>query len=503
MATTDERTFLRSASGHQQPGADHRWRSYLTLLGVLLLLPVAVLGGWVLALHNSSRDEASAPIVEEAQLSAAGAVQICRDTKQEAGYIALPNKQDDQYFYWFFESRSRPESDPLVLYLQGGPGCSGLTSLLWDNGPCFVLPNLTTIRNPHSWTNEANVIWLDQPTNVGFSFGSEEDGDHNEDDVQESIFWFLQGFLDKHSEFIGRPLYLMGASYAGHFAPAAAHYIWQRQQQQQTPRDSSNKTVHPLNLQGIALGNALVNLVTQTAHALDMVRDNAYNITLMNASELARAQNALPKCLAMLKACLDEEGVDACPNAFAFCAQEHHQVPLKVPNRNQFDIRMQCQQAECYDMSSVTKYLNSAPVQAHLSVRKRWEECTPEVGAGFMADTVQPFDRYVADLLDHSSDVRVLVYAGDADLVCNWSGSLAWMLALDWQHKREFNEAEEHAFVLSSEDRTQEEAVAGTVRTFENQFTFVRVFSAGHKLPHDQPVVASEMINRLLRNEAF
>lgn len=435
---------------------------------------------------------------EEAQ-PGVGAAQFCRDTKQEAGYIQLPNKKDDQYFYWFFESRSHPTTDPLVLYLQGGPGCSGLTSLLWVNGPCFVLPDLTIARNPHSWTNDANVIWLDQPTNVGFSYGSEEDVDYDEDDVQESIFWFLQGFLDKHPEFIDRPLYLMGGSYAGHFVPAAAHYIWQRQQQQ-TPRDSS-KNVHLLNLQGIALGNALVNLVTQTAHALDMINKNAYNTTLLNATELARAQNALPICIRMLEACRDGD-TSTCPNAFAFCAQEHHLVPLQVPNRNQFDIRMQCQQAECYDMAAVTKYLNSAPVRNGLNVTKQWEECTPAVGAGFMADTVQPFDRYVADLLDHSN-VRVLVYAGDADLVCNWSGSLAWMLALDWTHKREFNAAEEHAFVVTLSAGAQEEAVAGTVRTFANQFTFIRVFNAGHKLPRDQPAVASEIVTRFLRDEAF
>lgn len=62
-------------------------------------------------------------------------------------------------------------------------------------------------------------------------------------------------------------------------------------------------------------------------------------------------------------------------------------MPLQALNRNQFDICMQCQQAECYDTSAVTAYLNSPLVRTVLNVTKHWEECTPAVDAGFVADT--------------------------------------------------------------------------------------------------------------------
>ncbi|ETK76109.1 hypothetical protein L915_17395, partial [Phytophthora nicotianae] len=103
---------------------------------------------------------------------------FCGLTTQDSGYIKLPNKVDDHYFYWYFESRSQPSTDPLVLWLTGGPGCSSMMALLTENGPCHVLPDLSTKRNPYSWTNESNVVWLDQPTTVGFTYGDERDADN-------------------------------------------------------------------------------------------------------------------------------------------------------------------------------------------------------------------------------------------------------------------------------------------------------------------------------------
>uniref|UniRef100_M4BFJ1 RxLR effector candidate protein n=1 Tax=Hyaloperonospora arabidopsidis (strain Emoy2) TaxID=559515 RepID=M4BFJ1_HYAAE len=118
---------------------------------------------------------------------------FCGLTTQDSGYVKLPNTVDDHYFYWYFESRSNPSTDPLVLWLTGGPGCSSMMALLVENGPCHVLPDLSTRLNPYSWTNESNVVWLDQPTAVGFTYGDERDLDNSEDTVSENIFYFLQG----------------------------------------------------------------------------------------------------------------------------------------------------------------------------------------------------------------------------------------------------------------------------------------------------------------------
>jgi carboxypeptidase C (cathepsin A) len=185
---------------------------------------------------------------------------FCEFAQHASGYVDLPNKLDDHYFYWLFESRNNPSKDPLVLWLAGEPGCSGILALLVENGPCRVKPDLSTVRNSYSWTNNANVIWLDQPTNVGFSHGAPGDEDYNEANVGENLYWFMQGFLKKHPEFDGREFFITGESYGGHYVPASAHAIWSRMTLNASTDGNSLKSVK---LKGIAIGNGLTDPVTQ------------------------------------------------------------------------------------------------------------------------------------------------------------------------------------------------------------------------------------------------
>ncbi|KAF4653463.1 hypothetical protein FOL47_010502, partial [Perkinsus chesapeaki] len=94
--------------------------------------------------------------------------------RQTHGYYNVdPKNPARKYFFWFFESRFEPSTDPIFLWLEGGPGESGLASAVGYNGPCIVNKDgATTSINPYSWTNRANGIWLDQPVGVGFSKGS-------------------------------------------------------------------------------------------------------------------------------------------------------------------------------------------------------------------------------------------------------------------------------------------------------------------------------------------
>lgn len=155
---------------------------------------------------------------------------ICdASSKSIAGYMDIQgsqydaNGEDKHLFFWMFEKRGAAETMdkeviPLIVWLTGGPGCSSTLALLTENGPCTVNPDgQSTTVNPHSWTETAHVLWLDQPAGVGFSYGQETDS--NEEMVAEDAYYFLQAFFQTYPEYQKSPLYIVGESYAGHYGP--------------------------------------------------------------------------------------------------------------------------------------------------------------------------------------------------------------------------------------------------------------------------------------------
>ncbi|OQR97567.1 serine protease family S10 [Thraustotheca clavata] len=413
---------------------------------------------------------------------------FCGIVGQESGYIKLPNKKDDNYFYWFFESRRNSDKDPLVLWLTGGPGCSSMMALLLENGPCLVDKDLNTQLNPMSWNNIANMIWLDQPSGVGFSYSDVEDLDSNEDQVGENIWYFLQGWFEKNPKFQGRPFYIFGESYGGHFVPAAAHAIF-------THNKKLTDSEQLIALEGVAVGNGLTDPIHQYAHAVDMA-ENSYNLTLVNASTFNDMKSKVPTCVDLIKNC--QTNVTNCGDAQEFCQVELIDPLFLDSARNPYDIRMPCgggQSLGCYDFSHIEAFLNSPGVMDKLGVDPakvvEWQECNFDINARFGNDWMKVYSQYVPPLLE--SGIRVMIYAGDADLMCNWQGNEAWTLNLEWSGKAAFNNATNHPTMIQGKH-------VGNSRT-SGGLAFLRIFEAGHMVPMDQPEVSLAMVDSFLRNE--
>jgi hypothetical protein len=107
---------------------------------------------------------------------------VCETTKgvnSYSGYIDLGNNKHT--FFWFFESRSKPATDPITLWLNGGPGSDSLIGLFQEHGPCNVTKQLETELNPYSWNEVSNMLYISQPYGVGFSYMTKGPGSVTDD----------------------------------------------------------------------------------------------------------------------------------------------------------------------------------------------------------------------------------------------------------------------------------------------------------------------------------
>ena len=227
--------------------------------------------------------------------------------------------------------------------------------------------------------------------------------------------------------------------------------------------------------------------------------DNAYNVTLASDEVVTDIRTiAAPECERKIVACEQDES--QCAEAADYCST-NVELPFFAAKRNPYDIREACDEDDvmkCFHFEHIDAYLNSDKVLAYLGVdtqrSKPWRECDAQVGAGFLNDEMKSYADDVRVLLE--AGVRVLVYAGDADLMCNWIGNDAWTKQLEWSGHDGFNAAPNRVFVTAAT------VDAGRVRSFEN-FACVRVFNSGHMVPMDQPAVSLELIDKFFKNEGL
>ena len=96
-------------------------------------------------------------------------------TKGYSGYLSIGDWK--HFYFYYFESRKDAQNDPLIMWINGGPGCSSMMGLFMELGPCRVNEHGNgTYPNPSSWIEEASVFFLDQPLGVGFSYADKGHG---------------------------------------------------------------------------------------------------------------------------------------------------------------------------------------------------------------------------------------------------------------------------------------------------------------------------------------
>ncbi|KAM3551673.1 hypothetical protein ARSEF4850_007756 [Beauveria asiatica] len=372
----------------------------------------------------------------------------------------------------FFESRNDPSNDPFILWRQGGPGCSGMSGLFFENGPAKITENLTVVRDPDSWNNKANVLYIDQPVNTGFSHGSAV---NTTVAASKDIYALLSHFFQQLPRYAALDFHVAGESYAGHYIPTDAVEIL-------------SHAGSGINLKSVLIGNGYVDPYHQVPQYPDMACGRGGLPAIFNSSTCEAMRRAVPRCQAMTAQCYNHRGDTAqCVAASRAC------TAVGGPyERNPYDMRKQC------GVDYVTRFLDGPEVRAALGVEvPRWTACSDSMDRAFHAagDDIQPVHRHVATVLERG--VPVLIYAGDVDYIPNWLGQRAWTDTLQWSGHGAFRRARTRDLITGASNSTR---VYGTLKHAKG-LAFARIFKAGHLVPMDQPKPILDLVNRWIGGE--
>ena len=423
---------------------------------------------------------------------------------QFSGYLNLGETKKNIH-YWFVESESNPVEDPLVFWTNGGPGCSGLIGFLTEQGPFRPDADGQLKMNEWRWNKIANMVFLEQPVGVGFSY-SEDTSDYKigDDQAAKDNLQTILEFLKKYPEFSNSPLYITSESYGGHYMPTLAWEIIQYNENVDSDSDM-------LNFKGFAVGNPYTDYYSGVGAEMETywgkqllpkpswdkyvdagclepanLLNNSVCSTLM-LDFMKKIGNLNPYALDY-PVCLSAQQVWL--NAHMFSGNKDSQyLHQYVPLKDEYE--------PCEDNYSAN-YLNREDVKNDLHVKSsiQWEECSRTVKYEYV-DKMRPMEKYYNKILNSKSspDLNILVYSGDDDGVCGTVGTQKWIYNLGYQ--------------IQSLWKTWEVdgQMAGYVTKFNTPFSeesrliFATVHFAGHEVPTYKPKEAFILFQSYLNNQ--
>ncbi|KAK7569886.1 Alpha/Beta hydrolase protein [Phyllosticta citricarpa] len=466
-----------------------------------------------------------------------GICETTPDVRSYSGYIDL--SPTSHSFFWFFESRRDPANDQITLWLNGGPGSDALIGLFSGKstqkqsaelnlmaselGPCNVTKDNRTLLNPYSWNEVSNLLFISQPVGVGFSYAEQAPGSlQNEtgeflnasrapvegtypvtgpdlvdtSDLAAASTWHvLQGFYSAlpqlASNVKSKEFNLWTESYGGHYGPSFFQYFYEHNRKIASGQENGIQ----LNLNTLGIGNGVIDELIQTPHYPEFAVNNTYGIKGINDTEYGFAKFALNRkggCLDQIRDCRrtnltspTERAI--CAQAANMCRDNVEGVYESLSDRGIYDVREN--RNNTVPPEYWKKYLNRAEVQDALGVAANYSSGSTEIYYAFQASGDFVYPSFIKDLemlLDNG--VRVALYYGDADYICNWFGGEAVSLAINYTHAPQFRAAGYTPFIVNGTD-------FGAVRQYGN-FSFLRIYNAGHLVPYYQPLASLEMFRR-------
>mmetsp|Transcript_51277 Transcript_51277/g.58753 ORF Transcript_51277/g.58753 Transcript_51277/m.58753 type:complete len:483 (+) Transcript_51277:45-1493(+) len=391
-----------------------------------------------------------------------------------SGFVEFEQYSGSAIYFNFYQALEVEDSEevPILVWLQGGPGCSSWLANLVEFGPYEVVKspgdcqkedkcardikfgdNFFLKRRPNSWNEKYHLIFIDNPFGSGYSYAiNEHDYVSTEEQVSQIVSSTLLEFTTQFPQYQQNPLFITGESYGGHYVPAVAEYIL-------------NNSIQ-LNLKGVAIGDGWTDPEIQIQTFSLFAIANA----LIDFEQLPTLKTMESNAAELVKNGKSQEAVKAFENILSYICESAGGI--RDINYREFGA---CNKVPP-DMSS--EFLNDSQVKSILGVPSdvTYTECNSAPFNHLIDDYIKSYKSAVASTLDH---IPVLLYNGQNDLGINLVSSQAWIRSLNWQHIQGFLQTKKTEFY------TQGQSIAGYIRSYHNLSQAI-VLNAGHEVPKDQ-----------------
>ncbi|KAI0377553.1 putative carboxypeptidase S1 [Hypomontagnella monticulosa] len=415
---------------------------------------------------------------------------ICESTpgvNQYSGYISVGD--DQNMWFWFFEARKNPQQAPLVAYFEGGPGDASEYGLFTQNGPCHFVNNETTPSlNQYSFNSYANMLYVDQPIGAGFSYGNTT---VNSTKSAAPLVWnLLQAFYDSFPEYENCEFGLFTESYGGHYGPEFVRYIL-----------AQNAAIARGDIQGeeikmtaLGISNGWFSAAIQEKANIEYAYSNPYRQIINESFHDELLNRYDTKVKSALDQCASLDTADACFAAWQSYMNEIEYPIIGVLNKLSADYYLgDIREHYLRPSNTYIAYLQRSDVQKALGARVNYTDSTGAGGFIFSGDDPRSFMGELSDVVQ--AGVRVVIWTGDTDYVCNWPGTLAAADAVEWPRKETFAS-------LTLEPYTVNGVQKGTFKSLDN-LTFMRIFEAGHNVPFYQPEASLQIFEQTMKTSGI
>lgn len=371
------------------------------------------------------------------------------------------------------KSDSGAPSRPLVLWLNGGPGCSSMDGALLEMGPLRVSPKGVNFNR--GWLELADLVFVDQPAGTGFSLVGE--GENSPHDLGASTD-SLMIFLEKYLAMVGAPyknLIVGGESYAGQYVPHLARAI----------KDSPMGGM----LRGITLGNAWLDPNLQSLSFVPFAMSNGLMDGTDGQREWVLAQH--DKCQNVVNGHdqhFADSACDAILPAMLSMFQPGPNQCTNVYDVSKVDSYPACGNNWPEGLTQVTQFLNRDDVQGALHVSKKWDECNGAIFKAFKPPREQLAAGLLKGLLDDG--IKVQLFSGTNDLICNYMSTELVLRKYLGDYIEEGDDTFDDASLAPRDTMflplswNHEGEVAGEAQ-FWGPLSYVKVTGASHMVSYD------------------